>query len=41
MKYESYAKVMWTLLKNNFNKELSCILSEEDSKEIMAIGKQE
>lgn len=41
MKYDIYAKVMWTLLKNNFTKELSCFLSEEDSKAIMAKGKQE
>jgi len=41
MKYDIYAKVMWTLLKNNFAKELCCFLSEEDSKAIMVKGKQE
>lgn len=41
MKYDIYAKVMWTLLRRNFTKELSCFLNKADSKAIMVKGKQE
>lgn len=41
MKYDIYAKVMWTLLRSDFTKELSCFLNKADSKAIMVKGKQE
>jgi hypothetical protein len=41
MKYDIYAKGMWTLLKGGFTKELSCFLSIADAKAIMVKGKQE
>lgn len=41
MKYDIYAKIMWTFLKSGFTKELSCFLNKADSKEIMMRGKQE
>lgn len=41
MKYDIYAKVMWTLLRRNFTKELACFLNKADSKAIMVKGKQE
>lgn len=41
MKYDIYAKVMWTLLKSNFTKEIAYFLNKTDSKAIMVKGKQE